>query len=266
MKIPDQFAAKLLDGIRPREREILGLLYFDQFEVPDIAHLLGVMPDSVSGHLSKGVRVVSRIIEGDATDARGMLAAMGELLARAKPKQTLQVGHGSDVASVAILPHREIMGCAVRAEHTSTDITRYFVVELDGKPVTTATAGTWLGDSAITISLAVRRAVLAAKRIKPTEKFDDETSTYMFPFGFGTAELYFERDFDHKPLVLPLPPGESVLHHYPPVPIRRPSRSAQLPHRWPLRVMDLGEHRNDYAEGMSLHASSALRNWSDNKR
>lgn len=266
MKIPDQFAAKVLDGLRPREREILGLLYFDQFEIQDIAHLLNLKPDSVSGHLSKGVTTVGSLIEGDASDARGLLEVMGETFARRKPKQILRVVHGSEVASVGVLPHREIMGSAVREERSSTDITRYFVVEIDGKPVTTATAESWVRESAAAIDLAVRRGVLAAKGIKQPEKFDEEASSYFWPAGFGCAELYFERDFNHRPLVLPLPPGASVMDHLPPAPIEIARRPNLLPRRWPLRVMDLGEYQKDYDEAMSGDATAGLEDWEARRR
>jgi Sigma-70, region 4 len=128
MEIPSQFAAKLLDGLRRREREVLGLHYFEQFDVPEIACMLSVKADSVSGHLSKGVKVASDILGSTTDDARDVFASMGEVLARRHPPQTIRVSHGSKSVEIDVLTHRQIMSCAVRDDHQPSDVTRYFIL------------------------------------------------------------------------------------------------------------------------------------------
>jgi hypothetical protein len=161
MRVPDQFAAKLLDGLRPREREVVGLHYFEQFEVADIACLLDVNGNSVSGHLSKGVKVISRVLDAEPADTRRLLMLMGEVLARRQPKLVLSLGHSSSRVAVGVLTHRQIMGCVVREDHQSSDITRYFIVEVNGRPLTTEEAAHWVLESSAALGLGVRRGFLA---------------------------------------------------------------------------------------------------------
>src|SRR5262249_663836 len=133
MRIPDDFAAKLLDALRPREREVLGLRFFQQFSIGEMAHLLEMQPDSISGHLSKGVRAVGAILDDPPEGARDVLDGLGELLARRKPKQTIVVGKDKEV-EIEVLPHREIMGAALRPEtHLFTHTLRYFVAGVNGQ-------------------------------------------------------------------------------------------------------------------------------------
>jgi hypothetical protein len=259
MHIPNDFAAKLLDGLRAREREILGLVFFEQFSVPDVAHMVGIKVDSISGHLSKGLATVGRII-GDMDEARELLTNIGELLGRREPKQVFQVAHGQQRAVIGVLPHRQVMGGAVDCDsHLASHVTRYFIVEIDGKQVSAAEAERWYLASPMSLGLRVRRGLLAAKAIKSVEKFDQESSTFFLPAAFGCAELYYERDFDHAPLTLPLPPGSSVLDHLPPSPAQVDLRTKLVPHDWRLRVMDLGEHRPEYDELLAVDAEEASR-------
>lgn len=259
MRVPDQFAAKLLDGLRAREREVLGLRYFEQFEVPDIACMLGMNDDSVSGHLSKGVKAMSRILDAEPGDTRRLLEHMGEGLARREPKRVLSIGRGSGKVTVGVLVHRQIMGCAVREDHQSSDVTRYFIVDVDGRAMTTEDAAHWVLDSSAALGLGVRRGLLDAKRIKDAAKFDDESMVYFFPVGFGGAELYFERDFDHAATKLPLPAGRTVFERTPPTPIDIARRAELVPDVWPLQAMDLGRCTSASSEAMSLDAEDGLR-------
>jgi len=82
MRIPDKFAGLLLEALRPREREVLGLHFLDQFEVGEIGHLLRLKPDSVSGHITKGLIAIAKIIDSRPDDARRLLENMGESFAR----------------------------------------------------------------------------------------------------------------------------------------------------------------------------------------
>ncbi len=261
MNIPNDFAAKLLDGLRAREREILGLVFFEQFSVADVAHMVGIKADSVSGHLSKGLATVGRIIDEEhSEEARELLYNIGEVLARRQPKQVFQVTHGGDTAAIGVLPHRQVMGGAVDCDsHLASHVTRYFIVEVDSKQVSAAEAERWYGAAPMSLGLRVRRGLLAAKAIKSAEKFDEESNTFFFPAGFGCAELYYERDFDHTPLKLPLPPGSSILDHLPPSPAQVDLRTKLVPHEWRLRVMDLGEHRPEYDEQMGRELEEAAR-------
>lgn len=267
MRIPNDLAAKLLDGLRSREREVLGLVFFEQFSVPDVAHMLGIKADSVSGHLSKGIATVGRIVDDDAQTARELLDNVGEVLGRRRPKHVFRVAHGKDEATVGVLPHREVMSGVVDCSaHLASHVTRYFIVELDGKQVSTDEAERWYGAAPMSLGLRVRRELLALKGIKPVEKFDEESKTFFLPAGFGGAELYYERDFDHVPLRLPLPPGRSIIEHTPPSPASVDLRTKLVPHDWRLRVMDLGEHRPEYEEGISTDVEAALHERSNRKR
>jgi hypothetical protein len=96
------------------------------------------------------------------------------------------------------------------------------------------------------------------KRIKPAAKFDDESMRYFFPLGFGGAELYFERDFDHATIELPLPPGRTIFERMPPPPLDIARRAEFVPDVWPLRVMDLGQYTTASNEAMSLDAEEGL--------
>jgi hypothetical protein len=256
MKIPDDFAAKLLGDLRPRERAALGLRFMEQFSVSDSAQLLAVKPDSFSGHLTKGVRTVAKILDGKPEEARDVLATMGEWFARQRPKQSIVI---EDVV-IDVLPHREVMGGAVNADaHLFLHTLRYFVIGVDGRPLAVQEAEQWAGRTPVAVSSLVIRELLAMKEIKPREKYNAESRTYFWPAAFGCAELYYERDFDHRPLTLPLPEGKSIMDHFPPVPANPRRRSALVPKTWPFRVIDLGEYAKEYDIAMAEDVERALR-------
>jgi hypothetical protein len=121
-------------------------------------------------------------------------------------------------------------------------------------------------ESPVSLGLGVRRGVLDAKRIKPAAKFDRESNRYFFPLGFGSAELYFERDFDHDPLTLPLPPGVSVFGRLPPPPLQVALRRQWVANVWPVRVMDLGEYSERDNDAMSADAEEGLRTFMSKRR
>jgi hypothetical protein len=259
MRIPDEFAARLLNSLRPREREILGLRCLEQFGIPDIAHMLNMKPGTVSGHLSKGLEAVARVVDDSREAAGKLLDDMGETLASRRPRQVVTL-MDETATSVAVLPFRQIMGAAVRADkHLSRDVLRYFITEINGKPVSVAEAEAWVLNAPISLGLPIKRALLSVKGIKTEAKFDSELATYFFPVGFAGVELYYERDFDHCPLTLPLPPGRTIMNHFPPVPAQRDQRTRWVPSVWPLRVVDLGEYAKDYDEQMANDAENALR-------
>ena len=260
MNIPDQFAAKLLDDLRPREREALGLRYLDQFAIPDVAELLAIKPDSASGHITKGLKAVAKIIGATRNDAEALLDAIGETHARRNAKRTVRLEHRGDGATVGILPHRQIMGGAIRGAHETAEISAFFLMDVDGQSLSVAAARRWYLDAPLALGLALRRQVLAAKGIKEASVFDQEATTYFFPVGYGAAELYYETNFLHQPLTLPLPPGRTLMEHLPPRPeIDRDQRSTLVPDTWPLRVLDLGEYRPKYDEDLALDAEESLR-------
>jgi len=259
MRIPDKFAALLLDSLRPREREVLGLSAFDQFEIPEIAHLLQINPNSASGHISKGLAKVACIVDSTVDNARDLLEAMGETCARRKPKERLVF---KDI-TIDVLPHRELMGAAVRHdEHLSVDTLRYFVVGVNGVDLNVIDAEKWALETEIKLSSNVIRELLHSKNIKSRAKFNKEIVRYFWPFRFGCVELYYARDFDHQARTLPLPPGESILdfNHLPPVPDPTPEmRTNLLPRKWPFRVIELGEYEKTYDDAMAEDAEAALR-------
>lgn len=260
MKLPDQFAARLLDGLRSREREVLGLHFFDQFGVGDVAKLLGIKPGSASGHLSKGLSTVAKIVSGTTDEARHLLDDLGEVHARRLPKQVVEITSDEHVVRVGFLPHRQIMGAVVREDHTASDITAFFITEIDGVQVSVTDARTWYLGSLLALGLGVRKHLLGAKGFKDHVRFEDEASTYFFPFGYGCLELYYEQDFVHPPLTLPLPPGRSLLTHIPEMPpIDRRCRDEHLPDAWRLRVMDLGQYRKHYDDTLVADAEEGLR-------
>lgn len=258
MRIPDQFAAMLLEALRPRERELLGLYFLQQFSVSEAAHMLRMKPDSVSGHITKGLRGVAKVLDASPDDAREFLDAIGEFTARQHPKQTLSFGSGA--LKIDVLPHRTLMGAAVRHdEHLFIDSLRYFVAAANGRPFQVADAEQWALKSPVALGSSVVRELLAIKGIKSPEKYDSEITRYFFPAAFGCVELYYEHDFDHKPLTLPLPPGRTIMQHFPPVPADPRRRTEMLPRTWPFRVVDLGEYAQEYDHAMAEDAERALR-------
>jgi hypothetical protein len=260
MKLPDQFAAKLLDSLRPREREALGLRFLDQFSVADMAELLQVKPDSASAHLSKGLSAVAKIISGSVEEARELLDLIGEVHARRKPKQTIRLVHREDEAVLGVMPHRQVMGGVVRESHTASDISSFYIIEIDGRSVSVAEARDWYLRSPLALGLEFRKNVLAMKGIKPASAFEHEANTYFFPVGYGCAELYYERNFLHGPLTLPLANGRTLMDHMPPMPaLDREMRASYLPDGWPLHVMDLGEYRSRYDDDIASDAEEGLR-------
>lgn len=246
MKIPDDFAAKLLDSLRPREREVLGLRYLQQFTDDDIAHLLRVNVGSVYGHAAKGLAKVAAIVADSVDRARWLLDTIGEMRAKQRPKEFLTLAKG---LKVAVFPHRELMGAAVRAdEHLFTDALRYFMAGpvIDGEK--------WALKSPVALGSAVIRELLHLKDIKNREKFDREISSYFFAAGFGCAELYYEHDLNHQPQYPPL-----FTDRFPPVPVDPARRTELLPDTWPFRVVDLGEYARKYDDAMAEDAERALR-------
>jgi len=260
MRIPDKFAALLLDALRPREREVLGLHFFDQFKVGEIAHLLRLKPASVSGHITKGLTAVAKIIDASPDDARDyVLDPMGENLARTRPKARLVLG--DERLTVDILPHRQVMGAAVRSdENLYIDTLRYFIIGVNGERLSVNKAEEWSAQAPVSISSDVVRELLALKKIKALGKYDQEIRRYFWPAAFGCAELYYEHDFDHQRLVLPLPEGRSIMdaEYFPPVPAEPARRTDLVPRTWPFRVVELGEHAKEYDEAMAEDAERAL--------
>ena len=258
MRIPDKFAGLLLEALRPREREVLGLHFLDQFEVGEIGHLLRLKPDSVSGHITKGLIAIAKIIDSRPDDARRLLENMGESFARSRPKERLILR--DEHISVDVLPHRQVMGAAIRHDdHLYTDTLRYFIIGVNGNNVNVSEAEQWAGNAPSSLSSRVVRELLAMKGIKQRQKYDDERVMYFWPATLGCTELYYERDFDHRPIVLPLREGRSIMDHLPPTPAVPDKRKDLVPRTWPFRVVELGEYAKEYDDAMAEDAERALR-------
>jgi hypothetical protein len=198
----------------------------------------------VSAHVTRGEKTVARIIGGSTEQARNLLDALGEVGIEDRPPRTLRWARDGDATSVTIAPYRRVIGAAIREEHLEMDMTRYFVTAVDGVIVTPAQAQQWFLRRPTQLGLAIKRALLALKGIKKEAKFDEESLSYFFPFGYGCAELYFERDFDHS--FDRATPEQS-------------SRSLWLADLWQLRLLDLGEYKSRYEEDLARDVEAAIR-------